>query len=98
MLGIIKILRQAKLANINAPLLLLYNHDDKIVDTVLMQDYFNQFSSVTKKMLEIENTTDPQKHILAGDILSPGTNKQVFATITDFLTPVLSQSTAKTMP
>jgi hypothetical protein len=58
-----------------------------IIGSIL--EFLKEVESGTKKSIEVERTRDPDRHVLAWEILSPRTTRQVVASIPGF--PVLLQ-------
>ena len=67
-------------------MLVLLSPDDKVVSPDATRVALARIESPHKRLVEID-TQDPSKHVLAGDILSPGTTADVAATIVDFIQP-----------
>lgn len=89
MMGIVDVTRKINFANITTPTLILYSEQDKIVDTTKIRQRFQQLGSTNKQLLAVNNVTDPQQHVLAGDILSPSTTTPLANQIAEFLTPIV---------
>jgi len=85
MMGVVKLTRDKKLSSINMPVLVMYSPDDQVVDTSAIQIAYLQFPSRQNRIIAITNSGDPQKHILAGNILSPQTTDQVSNSIIEFI-------------
>jgi esterase/lipase len=73
---------------VTTPVLTLYSPDDRVVDTGVTTAVFGRFASVPKMLLPMRGSTDPGRHVLAGDVLSPGTTAAVEARILSFLRTV----------
>ncbi|WP_455220788.1 alpha/beta hydrolase [Kaarinaea lacus] len=85
MMGIVKLTRDKNLRSIQVPVLVMYSPNDQIVDTSAIQIAFLQFTSKQNRIFTITNSSDPQQHILAGDIMSPQTTGEVSNAIIEFL-------------
>jgi alpha-beta hydrolase superfamily lysophospholipase len=66
-------------------LLVLLSPDDRVVSPEATRQAFERISAPRKKLIEIEDAEDPSKHVLAGDILSPGNTDDIAAAIVDFV-------------
>lgn len=88
MMGTVKIARESNLASVKQPLLMLYSKQDIIVNQEEIQESFAAFGSEPKELLTV-TTEHKWGHVLAGDILSPGTTEPLAQTIVEFLIPVL---------
>lgn len=71
--------------SITVPALLVYSPGDEVVDSRLALERFRKFASERKETLRILDSGDPYDHVLAGDVLSPGTTGRVARTIVDFV-------------
>ncbi|MBV7330559.1 lysophospholipase [Chloroflexi bacterium TSY] len=88
MMGTVKLAREADVDTIQQSLLILYSEQDIVVNHTKTKRIFEEFGSQPKKMVAVE-TEHRWGHVLAGDILSPGTTDALAQTIIDFLIPVL---------
>jgi alpha-beta hydrolase superfamily lysophospholipase len=66
-------------------LLVLQSPQDQVVSPEATRRAFEQISAPRKQLIEIEDAEDPSKHVLAGDILAPGSTSRIAATIVDFI-------------
>ena len=81
---------KVKLENIQAPLLVIYSPQDKVVSPTATEQAFARFGSPHKQLLALADTQDDSHHVLAGKILSPRDTPRVEAAILAFLQPLLS--------
>jgi alpha-beta hydrolase superfamily lysophospholipase len=72
-------------AEFKRPILVAYSPNDSVVNTTRIVEWFDGTASAPKALLEIPDTGDPSGHILAGDILSPGTTEPLTVVIQQFL-------------
>ncbi len=86
MMGLVKLARESDLGKVRVPLLALFNSGDRIVNSDAIKTYFDRFGSQRKQLVEIKTTGDPQRHVLAGDVLSPGTTDEIVDRIAEFST------------
>jgi len=88
MMALVAYVRRLDPRRIEAPLLLLYSHDDDVVDPVRTERLFARLGSSRKRMEAVEGSPEGDHHVLAGDILSPGYTTQVLGLVLDFLAPL----------
>ena len=65
--------------------LVIVSPDDSVVSAAVTKDAFTRLDAPTKRLIEFEDAQDPSRHVLAGDILSPGTTETVAETIVEFV-------------
>ena len=88
MMGVVKLAREATLDGVETPTLMLYSPQDRIVDPGKIVHTFQRFGAEHKVLIAVQDPDDPQRHILAGDILSARTTQAVTRVILDFLAPL----------
>ncbi len=66
-------------------LLIFYSRDDSVVSPDAIRDAYVVVSAPAKALIDVRDTGDPARHVLAGDILSPGTTAAVAAQIVEFI-------------
>lgn len=88
MMGLVALARASDLSKVRAPLLVLYNPHDRIVRSEAIETEFQRLGSQHKRLHVIDQPGDPQRHVLAGSILSPTTMDEVVALIEEFLASV----------
>ena len=87
----IEVMRLVDLVNERMPmqleqnLLVLVSPDDEVVSPEATRQAFERIEAPRKALIEIEDAGDPSNHVLAGDILSPGSTDDVAALIVDFV-------------
>lgn len=91
MMGIVDLTRKIDFNNIKVPSMILYSEKDKIIDIDDVNNRYEQLGSARKEFTAINYSTDPQQHILAGNILSPDSTDQLVEKISSFLNPIVSQ-------
>lgn len=90
--AVVEVMRLVDFAQSRLPMrvtqnvLILLSPEDKVVSPDATRVAFGRIESPHKRLIEIE-TQDPSNHVLAGDILSPGTTDDVAATIINFIQP-----------
>jgi pimeloyl-ACP methyl ester carboxylesterase len=66
-------------------LLVLLSPEDQVISISAARQAFDRIAARRKQLIEIHDVGDPSNHILAGDIMSPGTTADVVATIVSFV-------------
>jgi pimeloyl-ACP methyl ester carboxylesterase len=83
MMQLLKAVQALDLAALKVPLLALYSPEDTVVRPDAIRRRFAEWGG--PKRLQAIETQDPDRHVLAGDALSPGTNAVVAGEILQFL-------------
>ncbi len=65
---------------------MIISPDDKVINPALAKERFESASSSVKRLLEVTDSVDASRHVLAGDILSPNTTDRLAREIVDFHT------------
>lgn len=68
-------------------LLVFYSGDDQVVSPDATLAAYKAYRSPNKLLVEVTDSGDAKDHILAGDIMSPGTTGRIAAQIVDFIRP-----------
>lgn len=68
-------------------LLVFYSGEDQVVSPDAILSAYETFRSSRKLLVEVTDSGDAKDHILAGDIMSPGTTDRVVGQILDFIRP-----------
>ena len=68
-------------------LLVFYSGDDQVVSPGAILAAYEAFRTPRKLLVEVTDSGDAKDHILAGDIMSPGTTDRVVGQILDFIRP-----------
>jgi alpha-beta hydrolase superfamily lysophospholipase len=79
------IVDEADLSQLQAPVLIIYNPDDRIISVAKLKEKYEAMGSPQKKLIAFCKTSDPGKHVLAGDAVSPASTKAVLELIVGFL-------------
>jgi pimeloyl-ACP methyl ester carboxylesterase len=88
MMALVAHVRSAPLETIGVPVLAFYAPGDEIVDVGRMRAALERIGRAkgnAVEMVAVENAGDRQQHVLAGDILSPGTTRSVADAIVEFV-------------
>ncbi len=85
MMGMVKTVQKLDLEKIKVPVLIIYSPHDKVVNTKITEAYFQRLGSRPKKLWVFTQSPDQAQHVIAGDIVSPGTTEALLAGIQDFI-------------
>ncbi len=85
MAAVVKLVNSADPAALAVPTLILYSPDDRVVSADRIEEFYRRLSVEPRQLVQVEDVGDPNRHILAGDILSPGTTAQVRSHIVNFV-------------
>lgn len=66
-------------------LLVFYSPDDGVVSPDAISEAYAAVDAPAKALIDVSDAADPSHHVLAGDILSPGTTADVAAQIVAFI-------------
>jgi len=70
--------------DIKAPALFIFSPDDRVVRPDLTRDVAKRWGG-DAQILEITDSEDEYNHVLAGDIMSPGTTAEVTEAISSWI-------------
>lgn len=76
MTSMLKVLKSVDKSKITTPAFFIYAPEDKVIVSQEVAKVASEWGGPTK-ILKIEETSDPFKHVIAGDILSPENTKRV---------------------
>lgn len=85
MMAMVKLAGTSDLGAIRKPVLLLYSPEDQVVRQDRIKQVFRRIGSRTKAIKAVSGVGSPNHHVLAGDILAPGSTGAVADMILDFL-------------
>lgn len=85
MMGFVKLTRELPLEEIRKAMLVIYSPGDQIVASGAIEKTFERIGSSKKRLIGITDTDAPQGHVLAGDILAPGSTGKVADIILEFV-------------
>lgn len=79
--------RAARLAGrpLSQPVLMMLSREDSVISPQRARETFDALDAPHKQLIEVSDSGDPSKHILAGRILSPGTTDAVVDDIVHFV-------------
>lgn len=84
MMALVERVRSSDLGLVEAPVLVLSSPQDAVVDARATERLLPRFGSRRKERVTLEGD-DPSHHVLAGDIVSPGSTDRAVAEILRFL-------------
>lgn len=96
MMALVERVRTTPLDDVEVPFLLIYSPDDSVVDAGETMAVLNGLLEGRLRGHVVEGSTDPAQHVLAGDILSPGTNDEVRGVMRDFIVDILNVDIGQT--
>lgn len=77
--------RRAELEALQTPTLVMYSTGDQVIEPARVEEAFERLGSSTRRLVRVDDTGDHNRHVLAGDILSPGTTDRLAGLIVDFI-------------
>jgi len=80
--------RRTKVEDIKTPALFFYSNGDKVVDSTRTAKIANRWGGPSRA-IQVEQTDDPNGHVLAGDAYSPSTTQTVISQICAWLAETL---------
>ena len=90
LMGLLKIVNDADIENINTPTQMIYSSKDKTISVPAVIDTFARLGSEQKELVEFNATEDPDFHALAGDLMSPTSTEILAGKITIFINNTLN--------
>lgn len=85
MMGIVRLAISSELKAIEKPVLVIYSQLDGVVSTKAIEKTFTRIGSRNKQLIPYNDTEAPKHHVLAGDILAPGSTRTIAAMIISFV-------------
>ena len=92
MMALVDMVRGVPSSDLEAPVLSLFSPHDRVVAPEEVDAWASGLDSLAWRSSEVVGSDDPDQHVLAGDILSPGTTAEVEREIRTFLESVLQGS------
>ncbi|MEE2899629.1 MAG: alpha/beta fold hydrolase [Gemmatimonadota bacterium] len=92
MMALVEHVRTMPLDTITVPTIVAYSAKDAVVDPAETLLAYERLGSPHKQLMEILDSGDHANHVLAGDIMSPGTTDEIARSIVDFLRQALPES------
>jgi alpha-beta hydrolase superfamily lysophospholipase len=84
-----KVEERLNLSEINLPTLTIYSETDQVVSSSEIYRTFERVGSPKKELVAFDSSAEKFGHILAGEIVSPGTVAPIRKLIVEFLQQVL---------
>jgi alpha-beta hydrolase superfamily lysophospholipase len=88
MARVISLARKTKVEEIHTPALFFYSPDDRIVDPTGTVSMAKRWGG-PHRVISVEHTDDPNRHVIAGDAYSPSTTDMVITQICAWLATTL---------
>ncbi len=85
MMGMVDLANSLDLSTIDTPFLIIYSPDDQIVSSNSTEAMYQRIGTRQKQLIAFSNAEDPSQHVLAGDILSPGSTEVIARVILNFI-------------
>lgn len=85
MMRLVRAVRALPLEQVNVPAFMAYSPLDRVVDPSAALAAMRRLRSPVKRTFAVEGDGDAQHHVVAGDILSPGTTAALTREILEFL-------------
>ena len=85
MMALVKFVRESRMENIRAPVLVIYSPHDTVINVQKVEQAYARFGSRMKAIKSITHHVNQTNHVLAGDILAPGNTALVAQHILDFV-------------
>jgi len=85
MARLLQLVDNLDLASLRTPVQMLYSPLDQVVDTAAIADTFERWGASRKQQVPFEGSTNPNQHVIAGDIMSPTTTDAVAQLVLDFI-------------
>lgn len=73
------------LRTVKVPTQIFYSPEDQLVDSAQIERRFGEIGAADKQLVPVDGVEDPQRHVLAGDILSPGTTGRLADAVVEFV-------------
>lgn len=83
MMRLVDFVRDRDFSSVRRPVLTLYSPRDRVVRPGAIRSWHERLGAPLKR-LEVVHPGDPARHVLAGDILSPATTRDVIAAVQAF--------------
>ena len=90
LMGLLKIVNDADIENINTPTQMIYSSKDKTISVPAVIDTFARLGSKQKQLVEFNATEDPDFHALAGYLMSPSSTEILAEKIIVFVNNTLN--------
>lgn len=85
MMGLVKLVRNSDVSTIKKPFLFIFSPKDQVVDPAKTEKVYSRLSSPKKSKVYVEDSQDPNYHVLVGDAISPKNTEPIVETIIKFI-------------
>jgi esterase/lipase len=85
MMALVEHVRSLDVGRVRVPTLVVYSRQDAVVDAAETERVLTGVGGAGPTFFVVEDSDDPQHHVIAGDIMSPGSTDQVRERILAFL-------------
>jgi len=85
MMTFVKYIRESDLESITKPVLVIYSPNDQVINPKQVELAYSRIGSEVKQLNPIEQSGNPENHVLAGDILAPQNTQVVENIIFEFI-------------
>jgi len=85
---LVRLMRQVEAIDksaIRVPALMIYSPADQVIDPAAVEDAFAAWGGAPKQLVAFTAAEDPAQHVLAGDVLSPGSTAELVRLVSAFL-------------
>ncbi len=85
MMALVEHVRTMDLSRIRVRTLVLFSPGDRIVDETVTERVVAGMTGAETTLYVVHSSSDPYRHVIAGDIISPDSNDEVVGILEDFL-------------
>lgn len=85
MMGMVSLANSLDLSTVDVPFLIIYSPKDQIICSSSLEAVYKKIGTSQKQLVAFSKAEDPAQHVLAGDILSPGSTEVMAGMIFDFV-------------
>lgn len=89
MMALVEHVRTMDLTGVDAPTLVIYSPDDQVVDPGETERVMAGMTGAAVEAVQYRGSGDPDHHVLAGDIMSPGSTDEIARRVLEFLAPIV---------
>ena len=82
---LVNLARETFTAELEQDVLVFYSTDDQVVSSDAIVEAYEAFDTPLKELVVVDDSGDPKDHVIAGDIMSPGTTNRIAAQILEFI-------------
>ena len=84
MMALVQHVRRMDPATLEVPVWMGYSPEDEVISAPRVEEVFRSWRGEPKTLVTVDDVGDPSHHILAGDVLSPGTTPRLIQEIAGF--------------